>query len=88
MKGDQQSPLYACLTSPGKNGSFGGEIEWNFTKFLIDRKGTVIARFKPEVKPDAPEVVAAMEKALAAEAKEETEWNDGEIGTLSGEAVL
>ncbi len=89
VKGEEASPLYKYLTSPEKNGAFGGAIEWNFAKFLIDREGKVIARFKPDVKPDAPEVVAAIEKALAAEtAEDESAWSDMVIDTLSGEAVL
>jgi glutathione peroxidase len=42
-----------------------GDILWNFEKFLLDRQGNVIARFNPDVKPDAPQLVAAIEKALA-----------------------
>lgn len=41
-------------------------ILWNFEKFLIGRDGKVIARFSPEVTPDDPSVVAAIEAALAA----------------------
>jgi glutathione peroxidase len=37
---------------------------WNFEKFLVDRKGNVVARFSPEVVPDDPAVVAAIETAL------------------------
>ncbi len=40
-------------------------ILWNFEKFLIDRTGKVIARFSPEVVPDDPEIVSAIEAALA-----------------------
>jgi glutathione peroxidase len=40
-------------------------ILWNFEKFLIDRQGKVIARFSPEVVPDDPAIVAAIEAALA-----------------------
>jgi glutathione peroxidase len=40
-------------------------ILWNFEKFLIDRKGNVVGRFSPEVAPDDPLVVAAIEVALA-----------------------
>ncbi|QNI37626.1 glutathione peroxidase [Edaphobacter albus] len=40
-------------------------ILWNFEKFLVDRKGNVIARFSPEVTPDDPKIVAAIESALA-----------------------
>jgi glutathione peroxidase len=40
-------------------------ILWNFEKFLIDRQGKVIARFSPEVVPDDPAVIGAIEAALA-----------------------
>ena len=65
VKGDDIDPLYAELTSTEKNGEFGGEIKWNFTKFLVGRDGKVIDRFEPPVKPDAPEVVTAIEAAIA-----------------------
>ncbi len=41
-------------------------ILWNFEKFLIDRNGNVVARFSPEVTPDDPAVVSAIESALKA----------------------
>jgi glutathione peroxidase len=41
-------------------------ILWNFEKFLVDRKGDVVARFSPEVAPDDPKIVAAIETALTA----------------------
>jgi glutathione peroxidase len=40
-------------------------ILWNFEKFLISRDGAVIARFSPDVTPDDPAVIAAIEAALA-----------------------
>jgi len=40
-------------------------ILWNFEKFLIGRDGTVVARFSPEVAPDDPAIVAAIQAALA-----------------------
>ena len=61
VKGDDTTPLYQYLTSTPKT---GGEIQWNFTKFLVDRDGNVVARFEPAVTPDSPEVTAAIEKAL------------------------
>lgn len=64
VKGDDKAPLYQFLTDTAANPKTGGEIKWNFTKFLIGRDGTVIARFEPQVKPDAPEVIAAIEQAL------------------------
>ena len=64
VKGDDKAPLYQFLTDKSANPSTGGEIKWNFTKFLVGRDGKIAARFEPAVKPDAPQVVAAIEKAL------------------------
>jgi glutathione peroxidase len=64
VKGSEQHPLYTALTGPGS--AFPGDIEWNFGKFLIGRDGTVLKRFKPQTKPDAPEVIEAIEAALKA----------------------
>jgi glutathione peroxidase len=63
VKGDDQTPLYKYLTT-NANPSFSGDIKWNFTKFLVDRNGNVVQRFEPQVTPDSPEVVAAIEKTL------------------------
>lgn len=59
VKGEDTAPLYQYLTTVTE-----GEIKWNFTKFLVDRDGKVVARFEPKVAPDSPEVVAAVEQAL------------------------
>jgi len=64
VKGDDKAPLYRFLTDTNANPNTGGEIKWNFTKFLVDRNGKVIARFESPVKPESPEVTAAIEKAL------------------------
>lgn len=64
VKGDGQVPLYKHLTSKETNPKFGGDITWNFTKFLIDRRGNIIARFEPDVEPDAETVTKAIEGAL------------------------
>jgi glutathione peroxidase len=64
VKGDGQCPLYKFLTSPETDPKYAGDIKWNFEKFLIGRDGNVIARFAPTVKPDAPEVIKAIEGAL------------------------
>ena len=65
VKGEDETPLYQFLTSKDSNPKVGGEIQWNFTKFLFDRNGNPVARFEPAVKPDSPEVTAAIEAALA-----------------------
>ncbi len=64
VKGSDKSPLYQFLTDKKANPSTGGGIRWNFTKFLVDRNGKVIARFGSSVPPDAPELLAAVEKSL------------------------
>src|SRR5438094_3221953 len=62
VKGEEQHPLYAQLT--GKDSPFPGEIKWNFGKFLVDRNGSILRRFEPQTKPDAPEVIEAVEAAV------------------------
>ncbi|MFN3168184.1 MAG: glutathione peroxidase [Phycisphaeraceae bacterium] len=64
VKGKDITPLYAFLTGKETNPQFAGPIQWNFDKFLVGRDGKVIARFSPRTKPDAKEVVEAIEKAL------------------------
>ena len=64
VKGDDQTPLYHYLTSKTDDPKFGGDIQWNFTKFLIARDGTPISRFEPAVTPDSPQVTSAIEAAL------------------------
>lgn len=64
VKGKNKCDLYQFLTSKELQGDRGGELKWNFTKFLVDREGHVVARFEPKTKPDAPEVIAAIEEQL------------------------
>jgi glutathione peroxidase len=64
VKGDDKTPLYAFLTDTSADPQFGGDIKWNFTKFLVGRDGKIVARFEPKVTPDSPEVAAAIESAL------------------------
>jgi glutathione peroxidase len=65
VKGSDITPLYQFLTDKNVNPETGGEIGWNFTKFLVGPDGKVIARFDSKVEPDSPEVTSAVEKALA-----------------------
>jgi len=66
VKGDDICPLYKFLTSEQSNPGHGGEIAWNFTKFLVGRDGRVVARFEPKVKPTDEVVTRAVEAALHA----------------------
>lgn len=66
VKGKDKCPLYQFLTAKATNPKHAGEIKWNFEKFLINRKGEVVARFDSKVKPDSPEMIKAIEAALEA----------------------
>lgn len=65
VKGSDITPLYQFLTDKTAHPDTGGEIGWNFTKFLVGPDGRVIARFDSAVEPDSPQVTGAIEKALA-----------------------
>jgi glutathione peroxidase len=63
--GEDKTPLYVFLTDKGVNPTIGGDIKWNFTKFLFNRNGKPVARFEPAVTPESPEMTKAIESALA-----------------------
>ena len=65
VKGPGIDPLFQFLTSAETNPKFGGDIKWNFNKFLVGKDGTLLGRFEPKVEPTSPDVKAAIEKALA-----------------------
>jgi glutathione peroxidase len=64
VKGKGICPLYKFLTSKDTDPKFAGPIAWNFTKFLVGKNGEVVNRFEPKTKPDAPEVISAIEAEL------------------------
>ena len=59
VKGGDTAPLYQHLTA-----NAGGEVRWNFTKFLVDAEGNVIDRFEPDVEPGSTKLTGAVEAAL------------------------
>lgn len=61
-KGPEKHPLYERLT---RSAEPSGEVSWNFEKFLVNKQGEIVARFKSSVKPDSPELIAAIERELA-----------------------
>ncbi|AKS32404.1 glutathione peroxidase [Mycolicibacterium goodii] len=65
VNGADRHPLYAELTKTPDAGGEAGDIQWNFEKFLLSADGTVVNRFRPRTEPDAPEVIAAIEKVLS-----------------------
>lgn len=64
VKGKDQCPLYRHLTAKETNPKFSGAVGWNFEKFLLNRQGEIVARFKPDVEPNAKEVIEAIEAEL------------------------
>lgn len=62
-RGDEITPLFHYLTKEA-NPKLKEDVHWNFTKFVVDRKGQLIARFEPDVAPDDPDLIVAIENAL------------------------
>jgi glutathione peroxidase len=58
VKGSDTHPLFKWLTEKSENGVLDAEIKWNFTKFLLDEKGKLIASFPSKVKPTGEEIAA------------------------------
>jgi len=70
--GDQALPFYLFLTK-GKGVPAGGNVHWNYTKFLIDRNGKVLLRFEPDVTPDSPEMLSTLDQVFSGRYKPKTE---------------
>jgi len=64
VKGEDQHPLYRFITSTKANPRFGGEIRWNFQKYLVNREGVITGKFSSSVPPESPELLRAIEEAL------------------------
>lgn len=62
VKGEDEHPLYKWLISQSERPN--DDIEWNFTKFLIDKQGHVVKRFVSKDTPDSPQVTGAIDSAL------------------------
>ena len=64
VNGDARHEVYQGLVgSPNEKGE-AGDVAWNFEKFVLSGDGEVVARFRPQTTPDAPEVRAAIESVL------------------------
>jgi glutathione peroxidase len=66
VNGDGAHPLFRSLTATPDLDGKAGDVSWNFEKWLISGTGDVVARFRPQTLPDAPEVRAAIESVLPA----------------------
>jgi glutathione peroxidase len=65
VNGDGRDAVYDVLTKTADADGAAGDIKWNFEKFLVGPDGAVLARFRPLVEPDAAEVRASIDSALA-----------------------
>jgi glutathione peroxidase len=64
VNGSERHPLYDVLTEKPDAKGEAGDITWNFEKFLVDSSGSVVGRFRPQVDPHDPDLVAAIDAAL------------------------
>lgn len=62
VRGDKQHPVYRWLTTKAENGAMDASVTWNFNKFLISETGQLLAYYPSKVRPDDPELKAAIEK--------------------------
>ncbi|HMD46001.1 MAG TPA: glutathione peroxidase [Acidimicrobiales bacterium] len=66
VNGAQRHPIYQELTETPDPSGDAGDVQWNFEKFLVSPDGEVVARFRPQVTPEDPGLVAAVEAQLPA----------------------
>ncbi len=64
VNGPGRHPLYDQLVKTADGEGHSGDIRWNFEKFLVSRDGRIVARFSPMTAPDAPEIIAAIDREL------------------------
>ena len=64
VTGSNKQPVFEFLTNSSAYQAMRGEVRWNFEKFLVDRKGQVIARYTSAVSPNHPQLLDDIEKLL------------------------
>jgi glutathione peroxidase len=64
VNGPDRHPLYQQLTEVPDASGKAGDVVWNFEKFVVTPDGSVAARLRPQVTPDAPELIDAVERVL------------------------
>jgi glutathione peroxidase len=60
VKGDDIAPIYHWLCNKSENGVLDAKITWNFNKFLLDEKGTLITKFESRVAPMSEEITGKL----------------------------
>jgi glutathione peroxidase len=63
VKGDEKTPLFKLLTNNPVTGK--SSIKWNFEKFIIDKEGNVVERFRSTAKPGSKKITSLIEKELS-----------------------
>jgi glutathione peroxidase len=63
VKGNDKHPLFIYLT---EKSPITGEIKWNFSKFLLDRNGKLVARYPSEVTPQDKSITTKIDSLLSA----------------------
>jgi len=64
VNGSGRHPIYQELTQSADQDGKDGDIQWNFEKFVVAADGSVVQRFSPQVTPDDPRLLAAIESTL------------------------
>ncbi|MGD8307307.1 MAG: glutathione peroxidase [Ignavibacteria bacterium] len=62
VKGEEKSPLFEILTDNPVTGK--SSIKWNFEKFIIDKEGNIVDRFRSVTKPNSKKIISLIEKEL------------------------
>jgi len=63
VKGNEKAPLFELLTNNSTTGK--SAIKWNFEKFIIDKEGNIVDRFRTATKPDSKKITSLIEKELS-----------------------
>lgn len=63
VKGDEKDPLFDLLTDNSVTGK--SSIKWNFEKFVIDKEGNIVDRFRSTTKPDSKKIISLIERELS-----------------------
>jgi glutathione peroxidase len=64
VNGAGRHPLFAALVEAEDESGRGGDVDWNFEKFLVDSHGTVVSRWRTRVEPDDARIVEAVQNVL------------------------
>lgn len=85
LTGDDALPFYLYLTK-SKNAPAGGPVAWNYTKFIVDKKGNVVARLDPDAAPDSPELLSTIDQVLDGTYKPKKEGGKPGMGAASSDS--